>query len=60
MTLTPVSITQLRPDEYDKDDMPRSLTKVSYGQNLFVHKRIETGFLPNEYIKEIFMRYNLN
>ena len=45
----PVSITQLGPDEYDKDDLPCSLTKVSYGQNLFVHKRIETGFLPNKY-----------
>ncbi len=52
----PVPITQLGPDEYDKDDLPCSLTKVSFEQNLFVHKRIETGFMPKEYLEEIFTK----
>lgn len=53
----PVSITQLGPDEYDKDDLPCSLTEVTYEQNLFVHERIEPGFHPNEYLEEIFKEY---
>ena len=52
----PVSITQLGPDEYDKDDLPCSLTEVTYEQNLFVHERIEHGFHPNEYLEEIFTK----
>lgn len=52
----PVSITQLGPDEYDKDDLPCSLTEVTYEQNLFVHERIEPGFHPNEYLEEIFTK----
>lgn len=51
----PVSITQLGLDEYDKDGLPCSLTKVTYEQNLFIHKRIETGFMPKEYLEEIFL-----
>ncbi len=51
----PVSITQLGPDEYDKDDLPCSLTKVTYEQNMFIHKRIETGFMPKEYLEETFL-----
>ena len=50
----PVSVTQLKPDEYDKNDLPCSLTEVTYEQKLFVHKRIETGFPSNEYLEEIF------
>ena len=50
----PVSVTQLKPDEYDKNDLPCSLTEVTYEQKLFVHKRIETGFHSNEYLEEIF------
>lgn len=52
----PVSITQLGLDEYDKDDLPCSLTEVTYEQNLFVHERIEPGFHPNEYLEEIFTK----
>lgn len=50
----PVSVTQLRPDEYNKNDLPCSLTEVTYEQKLFVHKRIETGFHSKEYLEEIF------
>ena len=50
----PVSVTQLKPDEYDKNDLPCSLTEVTYEQKLFVHKRIETGFYYNEYLEDIF------
>ena len=52
----PVPITQLGPDEYDKDDLPCSLTKVSFEHHLLVHKRIETGFMPTEYLEEIFTK----
>ena len=41
----------------DKDDLPCSLTEVTYEQNLFVHERIEPGFHPNEYLEEIFKEY---
>ena len=50
----PVSVTQLRPDEYNKNDLPCSLTEITYEQKLFVHKRIETGFHSKEYLEEIF------
>lgn len=53
----PVSITQLGPDEYDINKLPYSLTEVTYEQNLFVHKRIETGFMPKEYLEEVFKEY---
>lgn len=45
----PVSIIQLRPDEYDINELSCSLTEVTYKYNLFVHERIEPGFHLNEY-----------
>lgn len=53
----PVPITQLGPDEYDINELSCSLTEVTYEQNLFVHKRIETGFMPKEYLEEVFKEY---
>lgn len=53
----PVPITQLGPDEYDINELSCSLTEVTYEQNLFVHKRIETEFMPKEYLEEVFKEY---
>lgn len=48
----PVSITQLGPDEYDKDDLPCSLTEVTYEQNLFVHEELNQDSIPTNIWKK--------
>lgn len=52
----PVSITQLGPDEYDKDDLPCSLTEVTYEQNLFVHEELNLDSIPTN----IWKKYSRN
>ena len=43
-------------DEVSYDDLPHSINYVNYNNNLYVHSR-EKGFLPKEYLEEIFDDY---
>ena len=49
-----VPITNLSKDEFSEDELNYQLGEVVYEDNLFVHKRVETGFMPEEYLEEIF------
>ena len=49
-----VPITNLSKDEFSEDELNYQLGEVVYEDNLFVHKRVETGFMPKEYLEEIF------
>lgn len=50
----PVLITNLNKDEFSEDELVYQLGEVIYEDDLFVHKRVETGFMPKEYLEELF------
>ena len=47
----PVPIANLNKDEFSESG------EVVYENNLFIHKRAETGFMPKEYLEELFDEY---
>jgi len=49
-----VPIANLNKDEFSEDELNYQLGEVVYENNLFVHKRVETGFMPKEYLEELF------
>ena len=49
-----VPIANLNKDELSEDELNYQLGEVVYENNLFVHKRVETGFMPKEYLEELF------
>lgn len=49
-----VPIANLNEDEFSEDELNYQLGEVIYDDNLFVHKRVETGFMPKEYLEELF------
>lgn len=49
-----VPIANLNKDEFSEDELNYQLGEVIYDDNLFVHKRVETGFMPKEYLEELF------
>lgn len=49
-----VPIANLNKDEFSEDELSYQLGEVIYDDNLFVHKRVETGFMPKEYLEELF------
>ena len=49
-----IPIANLNKDEFSEDELNYQLGEVVYEDNLFVHKRVETGFMPKEYLEEIF------
>ena len=49
-----VPITNLNKDEFSEDELHYQLGEVVYEDGLFVHKRVETGFMPKEYLEELF------
>ncbi len=50
----PVSISNLHKNEFSEDELNYQLGEVVYEDNLFLHKRVETGFMPKEYLVELF------
>ena len=50
-----VPIVNLNKDEFSEDELNYQLGEVVYEDNLFVHKRVETGFMPKEYLEELFI-----
>lgn len=53
----PVPITKLNQEEIDNSKIDYQLAEIIYEDNLFVHKRAETGFMPKGYLEEIFDKY---
>lgn len=49
-----VPIANLNKDEFLEDELNYQFGEVVYEDNLFVHKRVETGFMPKEYLEELF------
>lgn len=49
-----VPIVNLNKDEFGEDELNYQLGEIVYEDNLFVHKRVETGFMPKEYLEELF------
>lgn len=49
-----VPVSNLNEDEFSEDELNYQLGEVVYEDNLFVHKRVETGFMPKEYLEELF------
>ena len=50
----PIPIVNLNKDEFSESELDYQLGVVVYEDNLFVHKRVETGFMPKEYLEELF------
>ena len=51
----PIPIANLNKDEFSESELDYQLGVVVNEDNLFVHKRVETGFMPKEYLEELFI-----
>lgn len=49
-----VPIATLEKNDYSEDELDYQLGEVIYEENQFIHKRVETGFMPKEYLEELF------
>ena len=49
-----VPIIKLGKDEYREEELNYQMGEVSYQDNVFVHKRVGTGFMPKENLDELF------
>ena len=52
----PVAITELSEKVF-YEDLPHSLTEITFEDNLFVHEKMESGFHPKEELEELFNNY---
>ena len=52
---TPISEIE---DEFSVEDLQHSLSYINFHSNIYLHSR-ETGFLPKEYLEEIFANETL-
>ena len=52
----PVPIAEL-PEKISNEDLPHSLTEITYEDDLFVHAKMELGFHPTEELEELFTNY---
>lgn len=52
-----ILVADLSKEEIGEDEINYQLAVVTYEDNLFVHKRVETGFMPKEYLDQIFNDY---
>ncbi len=50
----PVPIANLNKEEFSEDELYYQLGEVIYTDSLFIHKRVETGFMPKEYLEQLF------
>ena len=51
-----VPIIELGKDEYREEELNYQIGEVCYQDNVFVHKRVGTGFMPREYLEEMFSK----
>lgn len=49
-----IPITSLSNDDYNDDELNRQLAEVIYENGVFIHKRPEVGFMPKEYLEELY------
>lgn len=49
-----VPVANLNRNEISEDEINFQLGEVIYKDNLFIHKRVEIGFMPKEYLEELF------
>lgn len=47
-------IATLEKNDYSEYDLNYQLGEVIYEENQFIHKRVGTGFMPKEYLEELF------
>ena len=47
-------IATLEKNDYSEDELDYQLGEVIYEENQFIHKRVGTGFMPKEYLEELF------
>lgn len=50
-------VANLSKEEIGENEINYQLAEVTYEDNLFVHKRVEVGFMPKDYLAELFAEY---
>ena len=49
-----IYISSLSKDDYKDHELNRQLTEITYKDGVFIHKRPEVGFMPKEYLEELY------
>ena len=49
-----IYISSLSKDDYNDNELNRQLTEIKYKDGVFIHKRPEVGFMPREYLEELY------
>lgn len=49
-----IYISSLSKDDYKDYELNRQLTEITYKDGVFIHKRPEVGFMPKEYLEELY------
>ena len=49
-----IYISSLSKNDYNDDELNRQLTEITYKDGVFIHKRPEVGFMPREYLEELY------
>jgi hypothetical protein len=52
----PTPIVEL-PEKISFEDLPHSLTSITYEDGLFVHEKVESGFHPTKELEKLFANY---
>ena len=47
-----IPISTLSKDEYNDEELNRQLAEITYEDGVFIHSRLEVGFMPKEYLDE--------
>ena len=49
-----IPISTLSREEYNDDDLNRQLAEIIYEDGVFIHQRAATGFMPKEYLAQLY------
>lgn len=49
-----IYISSLSKDDYNDNELNRQLAEITYKDGVFIHKRPEVGFMPKEYLEELY------
>ena len=49
-----IPILSLSKDDYNDNELYRQLAEIIYKDGVFIHKRPEVGFMPKEYLEELY------
>ena len=49
-----IYISSLSKDDYNDNELNRQLVEITYKDGVFIHKRPEVGFMPREYLEELY------